>query len=186
MIKNPWGLPLLENTVIGWGARAILQNGAYIDLLPDRQSADKSDDVSDSDMEEFFLWVNNKGLPMLRGMAKEYIFSPSKAREYILKEGHYYIKANTHGSYGYLYISAGKTLDGKEVEFVNHVNDSQLQEGKWIRFAKPVKKRSGRTEYPTMTGIIIRVYINGDTVDAITEKGIIREIRSCDIEAVEE
>jgi hypothetical protein len=99
-----------------WGARAIY-TAQQIDLLPDRQSwwADGfSEDDADQTSVEYEnrsramkalrSWVNSKGLPYLRKMAKGLYTDENRTVE--LSEGKMHIEANPQGSYGYLYIRA--------------------------------------------------------------------------------
>ena len=97
-----FGYKMAENRVGYWGARAIYKGSRdnyWVDLLPDRQSGE---DISD----EFMEWLQQTAVPWLKKEVKEQRVSTSTPKELCLNDGNFELKANTNGSYGYLYIGA--------------------------------------------------------------------------------
>ena len=75
-MSHEWGnYPENFTPKMYWGARAILervsgQSGKSLDLLPDRQSFERSDG-NQREQDVFFDWINTKVLPELRRLARE-------------------------------------------------------------------------------------------------------------------
>ena len=54
-----WGIyPEGKNPKQWWGARAIIEKDLRISLLPDRQSYERDDTVSDQEREEMLWWMS--------------------------------------------------------------------------------------------------------------------------------
>tara|TARA_Y100000593_G_scaffold14224_1_gene26925 strand:+ start:407 stop:811 length:405 start_codon:yes stop_codon:yes gene_type:complete len=101
--EGEWGMVHVKAY---WGARAIYGPRTYymVDLLPDRQTweADTDDDKALAD------WLKDHGMPWLRKTAEEKKLPISEPQEIklISDDGRFELRANTNGSYGYLYIGA--------------------------------------------------------------------------------
>jgi len=100
-INEPkWGLPAPEGVPLSWGARAIFRDGG-VDCLWDRQGVYGG---TDEERKALCEWINNKGMPMMRHLAKS--LSASDNVEEIVEGDGYRMKANPRRSYGYLYLCA--------------------------------------------------------------------------------
>jgi len=75
-MSHEWGnYPENFTPKMYWGARAILERqigkpGKSLDLLPDRQSFERSDG-SQRNPDTFITWINKKVLPELRRLARK-------------------------------------------------------------------------------------------------------------------
>ena len=88
-----------------WGARAIYQGSYYdyyVDIVANRCSGKEGMEISD----EFLAWLNETAIPWLRKEVKEQQLSIATPKLLTLEDGRFELKANTNGSYGYLYIGA--------------------------------------------------------------------------------
>ena len=88
-----------------WGARMIVDQGGYTDLVPNRQ-----DWIGDAEETKALQeWLNGGALAKAREQAatllKDYVMGTREACEFTLYEdGTGVIKGNTNASAGYLYI----------------------------------------------------------------------------------
>lgn len=87
-----------------WGARAIYEGSKYgymIDLLPDRQTW-----VTEEKNSNLEKWLNEYGIKWLKEEVKDKRLLVSEPQEIRRTHGNFELRANTNGSFGYLYIGA--------------------------------------------------------------------------------
>ena len=100
--QNHWfgRRPPMHGIAVAWGARAIFTS-SRIDLLPDRQSWSDSNAETLSGLRQ---WINEKGLPRLRVVAKR--LGADDSHSVVYDDGDFHIEASPQKSGGYLYIGA--------------------------------------------------------------------------------
>ena len=103
MNKPEWGIyPENFTPSLYWGARAII-TGGFVDLLPDCQSFQKADLVTDDEKDEFVAWLDNQALPYLNQRVKAH---DTAHIELSSRDNRYFCVAEDRSSGGYLYIGA--------------------------------------------------------------------------------
>ncbi len=133
-MSHEWGnYPENFTPKMYWGARAILervsgQSGKSLDLLPDRQSFERSDG-NQREQDVFFDWINTKVLPELRRLARENRFYEWDDLVTVQSEdGAFMCQATPKGSGGeYLYIGCWEVEQKSTI--TKAVLRSQLQRG---------------------------------------------------------
>lgn len=126
-----------QNSVRYWGARAIFhgcRDGYLIDILHDRQTyagVDADDEAESPARRSFINWINLRGLPKLRELARENGIMPEVDKRIEFREFNYYIRANTKASHGYLYIGACELPVSIDRSGEHPVYTCEDQSGKW-------------------------------------------------------
>ena len=103
MDKPEWGIyPEDFTPVLYWGARAIIIDG-FVDLLPDRQSFQKAESVTNDEKDEFVAWLDKQAIPCLN----QHVKARNTAHiEFHSRDNSFHCIAEDHDSGGYLYIGA--------------------------------------------------------------------------------
>lgn len=88
-----------------WGARAIIERGSRLDLLPDRQNYEAAE-VSQKEKDDFIEWINQTAIPFLEQKAEKGFFHRWEDIAVIDSDTkRYHCEATPKNSYGeYLYI----------------------------------------------------------------------------------
>ena len=103
MDKPEWGIyPEDFAPALYWGARAIITSG-IVDLLPDRQSFQRADHVTDDEKDEFVVWLDKQAIPYLNQRIKAHDTSHIELHS---RDDSFHCIAEDHDSGGYLYIGA--------------------------------------------------------------------------------
>ena len=103
MDKPEWGIyPEDFTPALYWGARAII-TGGFVDLLPDRQSFQRADHVTDNEKDEFVAWLDKQAIPYLNQCVKA---RDTAHVEFHSRDNSFHCIAEDHNSGGYLYIGA--------------------------------------------------------------------------------
>jgi hypothetical protein len=112
-----------------WGARAIYKGYPYydIDLLSDRQTFEGTSNNA------FGVWLNRRALPWLKAEVKRLSLCTDEAQEIVFREFKYELRANTNGSYGYLYIGA---IEHSVVEAGTHRNDAAKKDERVLQIGE--------------------------------------------------
>ena len=106
MNKPEWGIyPETFTPSLYWGARAIITGGT-VDLLPDRQSFQRADHISDDEKDEFVAWLDNQAIPYLNRMVQAH---DTAHIEFASRDKRFRCIAEDRNSGGYLYIGAYRT-----------------------------------------------------------------------------
>ena len=106
-----WGIyPEGVTTRLYWGARAIITSGE-VELLRDRQSFHKQEDVTEAEQRDFMDWINHKALPIVNIHVRAKDTAHIKLRSIYAP---YYLNAEDRESDGYLYVGAYALQKGGE------------------------------------------------------------------------
>ena len=101
--RPEWGIyPEGVTTRLYWGARAIITSGK-VELLSDRQSFHKREDVTEAEQRDFMDWINHKALPIVNAHVRGNDTAHIKLRSIYAP---YFLIAEDRESEGYLYIGA--------------------------------------------------------------------------------
>ena len=103
MDKPEWGIyPDDFTPALYWGARAII-TGGFVDLLPNRQSFQRAESVTDDEKDEFVAWLDKQAIPYLNRPVKVH---EAAHIEFHSRDDSFHCFAEDRSSGGYLYIGA--------------------------------------------------------------------------------
>jgi hypothetical protein len=165
-----FGKAITDKSVLYWGARAIYKgysNKYLIELLWDRQSNQGFENTSKQDQDAFMEWINNRAVVWLRSEVKRRSLATDKAEEIVFREWKYELRANTNGSYGYLYIGVIQ----HEIEELEPIKGSKTER---VFQIGDIKYVWGSDDDPPLVGTKGNVVVNslgkGKVVGYFTEK----------------
>lgn len=110
---NP-GLPI-DPFLAAWGCRAIVKQSGYLDIPPDRKSSLGEKTALKQLFAKLDGGLMDKWKTRARELLSDYEMRTSESGEFtLLSEDGVVVKANTQGSYGYLYVCAATPAHEKD------------------------------------------------------------------------